>query len=580
MKFINLNVMSNNDLILLETIIDKTHQTQAPGMKVDEFFELFVAEQVLKDLDLSYEELEAGLVAGGNDGGIDGLFVFVNGELIHEDSDLSVFKKNVLIDVVVIQAKTSKSFEETPIDKLASATRDLFRLDLDLDSLASVYNDGLRAAVALMRRAWLLLVDRFPQLKFRYVYASKGDTSNLHPNVRRKSELLGHAVAELFKQAQFHFDFLGAAELFSLASRQAKTTYQLTLAENPISAAGDVGYVCLVKLRDYFAFLRDDQGRLHKTIFEANVRDYQGSTQVNAEIHASLAAKDKEDFWWLNNGVTIVATKATTAGKSLTFEDPQIVNGLQTSTEVFGYFSSANTQGDERSILVRIIVPSSSDPESRDRIIKATNSQTSIPEASLRATDSVHSNIEASLSPFGLYYDRRKNFYKNQGKPVEQIVSIALMAQAVMSIVLQRPDDARARPSSLLKKDGDYHAIFSNSFPLAMYRVCAQVVKRVDGYLRTRIDLDAKDRTNIRFFVAMLVVVRVTNHEVPTVQVVSELDIQLVDLHVIAKCVDEVLSFYWDLGGGDQLAKGPTLTQKIKDELKAQRKSIENLKLV
>jgi len=278
-----------------------------------------------------------------------------------------------------------------------------------------------------------------------------------------------------------------------------------------------------------------------------------------------------------NNGVTIVATKATLAGKSLTFEDPQIVNGLQTSTEVFSYFSSANAQGDERSILVRIIVPSSSDPESRDRIIKATNSQTSIPEASLRATDSVHSNIEASLSPFGFYYDRRKNYYKNQGKPVEQIVSIALMAQAVMSIVLQRPDDARARPSSLLKKDDDYRAIFSNSFPLAMYRVCAQVVKRVDSYLRTRIDLNMKDRTNIRFYVAMLVVVRVTNREVPTVPVVSALDIELVDFNAIEKCVGEVLGLYWNLGGGDQLAKGPALTQKIKDELKAQSKALENL---
>ena len=87
--------MNNNDLILLDTILAKSQQSQAPGKKLEEFFELFVAEQVLKDMDLSYEELEAGLVAGGNDGGIDGLYVFVNGELVQEDTDLSVFKKNV-----------------------------------------------------------------------------------------------------------------------------------------------------------------------------------------------------------------------------------------------------------------------------------------------------------------------------------------------------------------------------------------------------------------------------------------------------------------------------------------------------
>lgn len=559
--------MSNNDLILLETILQRSHKAQAPAKKPEEFFELFAAEQVLKDLDLSYEELESGLVAGGNDGGIDGLYVFVNGELIQEDTDLSVFKKNVVIDVVIIQAKTSKSFEETPIDKLAVATRELFRLDCDLDKLATVYNEGLRVAVGVMRKTWVFLADRFPLLQFRYVYASKGDVSSLHANVRRKAGLLEQDVKALFQQAEFRFDFAGAAELFALARRQPKTTYQLTLAENPISAAGDVGYVCLVKLRDYVAFLRDDAGALHKSLFEANVRDYQGSTQVNAGIHSSLLAKDREDFWWLNNGVTIVATKATLAGKSLTFEDPQIVNGLQTSTEVFSYFENSNTSADERSILVRIIVPRSGDPESRDRIIKATNSQTSIPEASLRATDSVHSNIEASLTPFGLFYDRRKNFYKNQGKPVEQIVSIALMAQAVMSIVLQRPDDARARPSSLLKKDDDYKAIFSNTHPLSMYRVCAQVVKRVDDHLRAMVDLDPKDRTNIRFFVAMHSAAIVASNNSPTAVLISTLNIDQFSDSELEKSVKVVLSVYRNLGGTDQVAKGPQLRNQVMAEL-------------
>lgn len=561
--------MSNNDLILLDTILERSHKAQAPAKKPEEFFELFAAEQVLKDLDLSYEELESGLVAGGNDGGIDGLYVFVNGELVQEDTDLSVFKKNVVIDVVIIQAKTSKSFEETPIDKLASATRDLFRLDSDLDKLAAVYNDGLRAAVSVMRKAWIFLVDRFPLLQFRYVYASKGDVSKLHPNVRRKSELLEAEVKGLFQQAQYRFEFAGAAELFALARRQPKTTYQLTIAESPISAAGDVGYVCLVKLRDYVAFLRDESGALHKAIFEANVRDYQGSTQVNTGIQQSLIAKDKEDFWWLNNGVTIVSTKATLAGKSLTLEDPQIVNGLQTSTEVFSYFGSANTQGDERSILVRIIVPKAGDPESRDRIIKATNSQTSIPEASLRATDSVHSNIEASLTPFGLFYDRRKNFYKNQGKPAEQIVSIPLMAQSVMSIMLQRPDDARARPSSLLKKDDDYRAIFSNDFPLAMYRICAQTVKRVDEFLRAAVGFDVKDRTNIRFFVAMHAAACAAATNNPGPQQIASLNLDLIDPDVLYGSAVAVMEIYEELGGGDQVAKGPLLREKLKFDLQA-----------
>ena len=169
-------------------------------------------------------------------------------------------------------------------------------------------------------------------------------------------------------------------------------------------------------------------GQLRRNLFESNVRDYQGSTAVNGEISQSLRVNAGEDFWWLNNGITIIAAKATQSGKTLTFEDPQIVNGLQTSTEIFQYFSEADTESDERNVLVRIIVPTKA--ESRDRVIKATNSQTSIPPASLRATDKIHRDIEEYLRPFGLYYDRRKNYHKNEGRPLEKIVSIPLMAQS------------------------------------------------------------------------------------------------------------------------------------------------------
>ena len=57
-------------------------------------------------------------------------------------------------------------------------------------------------------------------------------------------------------------------------------------------------------------------------------------------------------------------------------------------------------------MLLRVIVPENE--ETRDKIIRATNSQTPIPKSSLRATDNVHRNIEDYFKPRGLYYDRRK----------------------------------------------------------------------------------------------------------------------------------------------------------------------------
>jgi hypothetical protein len=429
--------------------------------------------------------------------------------------------------------------------------------------MKAVFNDGVRSSVANFRRIHAGLASKFPALRFRYIYASKG--ADPHPNVRRKAEILGEKLKGLFSHADFSFEFLGAAELLTQARREPPAAHNLTLAENPISSTGDVGYVALIKLRDFDAFIRDGAGKLRRNLFEANVRDYQGSTAVNDEISDSLKAKGGEDFWWLNNGVTIVAAKATVSAKTLTLEDPQIVNGLQTSNEIYRYFSDANTEGDERNLLVRVIVPTK--PESRDRVIKATNSQTSIPPASLRATDKIHRDIEEHLRPYGLFYDRRKNLHKNDGRPLDQIVGIPLMAQAVMSILLQRPDDARARPSSLLKKDEDYSRVFSTSIPIGVYRVCATIVRKIDALMRADATLDARERNNVIFYVAMRVAAIASGKKKPMAADVTAIDPASVDEDAIRTSLAAVKELYDGMGGGDQVAKGSQLVEALKAEI-------------
>lgn len=557
--------MNTNDKIILEQIIDQQHNERASATPKQEFFEIFVAEQVLKDFDLGYDEIESGIVDGGQDGGIDSIYVLVNGELALEDFDVSPLKKGVVIETVLIQAKLSDGFGESAVEKLAAATEDLFNLSKDLDTMKSVFNDGVRASVGNFRRIHADLASKFPTLRFRYVYATKG--ADVHPNVQRKAEILGEKLQGLFSHAEFSFEFLGASKLLALARREPPAAHSLILAENPISSAGDVGYVALVKLRDFDAFIRDEAGRLRRNLFEANVRDYQGSTAVNEEISASLRTKGGEDFWWLNNGVTIVAAKATVSAKTLTLEDPQIVNGLQTSNEIYRYFKDANTTGDDRNLLVRVIVPTK--PESRDRVIKATNSQTSIPPASLRATDKIHRDIEEHLRPYSLFYDRRKNSHKNEGRALDQIVSIPLMAQAVMSILLQRPDDARARPSSLLKKDEDYAKVFSTDIPVGVYRVCAIIVKNVSAVLRANTELDARVRNNVLFYVAMYVAAISIGKRAPTASDIASLDPASIGDEAILKSLAAVRTLFDNLGGDDQVAKGSQLVQKIKAELES-----------
>lgn len=255
---------------------------------------------------------------------------------------------------------------------------------------------------------------------------------------------------------------------------------------------------------DYYNFVIDENKNLRKYIFESNVRDYQGNVEVNKDIQNTLLSNDDLDFWWLNNGITILASKASIVGKTITLDDVQVVNGLQTTTIIYNYLKSkaAEEKDSKRTILIRIIVIN--DPGMQDRIIKATNFQTAIPIASLRATDSIHRDIEDYFSIHSWYYDRRKNYYKNLGKPIDKIISIPFLSQAVMAIILRRPDNARAKPSSLLKRDTDYVRVFDESINPQIYLFCAKTIKQVESYLRHS-SLEAA--RIMKYHVAMILVI-------------------------------------------------------------------------
>jgi len=64
----------SNDRIILDQVLEQKREAVAPNSTQSFFFEIFTAEQILKDYDLSYDEIESGNIVGGGDGGIDSFF--------------------------------------------------------------------------------------------------------------------------------------------------------------------------------------------------------------------------------------------------------------------------------------------------------------------------------------------------------------------------------------------------------------------------------------------------------------------------------------------------------------------------
>jgi hypothetical protein len=564
--------MSDNDRIVLNTVLEQNRKELAPDQSINEYFEIFAAEQVLKQYDLSYEEIIEGRVGAGGDGGIDSIHLFVNGSLIQEDTETGTdnFGKKLIIELHIVQAKLENGFNETTIQKFDSSFKDLFDLSKDIDDLGKVYNSSLIGVIEKFREIFTNNAHKLPELYINSSYVSIGD--EVHPNVKRLVGTLKTTVIGLFSSAIFNFQLL-AADLLSIMRKTPVTVYNLKLAENPISS-GDNSFVCLVNLIEYYTFICDSERHLKRHLFEANVRDYQGSVQVNQGIQETLEVPKNNDFWWLNNGITMIASRASLSGKTITIENPMIVNGMQTSYEIYKHYSKHENPIDNRNLLVRVIGIAETPEEfdTRNKVIKATNSQTAIQVASLRATDDIQLDIEAYLKSQGYYYDRRKNYYKNERKPYKKIISITYLAQSIIGIVLRRPNDARARPSTLLRDQAEYSTIFNPEYPVVLYLKCIQIVKHIEEYLKSRIPgINSTDVANYKFHLAMFAALLSSNKPQASAAEVATIDITNISSELLDVCYNEVKKIY------ESSRLGTYYASKSKDVVKKLNKRLEDL---
>lgn len=298
------------------------------------------------------------------------------------------------------------------------------------------------------------------------------------------------------------FHCISSEEL--LEAYRSKVNHRLTLRflNSPLFDKFNegLGYVGFVKLADYQKFLSDQNGKIIDEVFENNIRHFQGDVDVNKEIRESVKNKGKENFWWLNNGITIIAENPLQHGNDITIENVQIVNGLQSS---FSIFNCEVENDDNRSVLIKLII--SQDKEVIDHIIKSTNSQNPVSAALLRATDPLQRNIETFFLNNNFFYDRRKNYYKNQGKPTSKIFNIQNLAQSIYSILFLEPHTARSTPTSLLKSDAIYKRIFNDQTDLNTY-LKVGIIRRQANHLWSDLDdLDLKNKlTNFKFHLSSI----------------------------------------------------------------------------
>ena len=225
--------------------------------------------------------------------------------------------------------------------------------------------------------------------------------------------------------------------------------------------------VALCEAKQLINILKNEDGMIRANIFDANVRAYQGNTDVNNEIINTLQ-KCPENFVLYNNGITIVCSKLERKRKKLKIETPQVVNGCQTCNLLF----KAYKKGIDLS-KVKVIVKTieTTDEIVTQGIVRGTNRQNIVYEEAFETIRQFHKDLEDFFNIMEvpgfkkIYYERRsKQYYFNsQIKPYQKI-SFRMLIQSMVAMYMNKVEISHRHESKLITEYKDKLFVDGHSF--------------------------------------------------------------------------------------------------------------------
>lgn len=499
---------------ITQSMIDSFKSNQS--LNIDDSSELFeyfvnycVVNNVYGSNDFDLEEITTGKATQG----IDGIAIIVNQKFVNtiEDIDTLIeYNKSISVKFVLIQAKTSSSFDNTEIGNLLTYSKLYFGDDTSMFHTAEMQH--------------------FIELK-EYIF-SKGDKLKKNPELFLYYVTLGTWTGDENLQATINVgkESLRGTNLFSNISFEAcgsekiqdlyrktkeklKSTFKFEKRITMYSINDDeVGYSGVLPFKEFKKLIIDENGAT-KAVFEDNIRVYLGpNPDVNKNITETIKTRNVNAFSMLNNGITVVTSSIIISGDIATIEDYQIVNGCQTSNVLIENMDSVEGI-DELIIPIRIIA--TKDENLKNDITRATNSQTAIKKDQLEALSTFQKKLEEYYKTYrdedSLVYERRTGQYRDSNIPKNKIVTIAMQIKTVAAMFLDEPSGVSGQYGTVAKRVGN--KIFKTADKEIIYYVSSLALYKIENLFRTH-KIDKKYR-RARYHAMMLFRMLVSTEEMP-----------------------------------------------------------------
>lgn len=461
--------------------------------------------------------------------GLDSAGVFVNGKFVGDPDDLSEtlneghFNR---VHVIFIQAKTATGYDQSMIARFINQVKTIAEAATEIET-TRFKGDLLK--IARLINAVIENIGRFetPQIPCSLYYVTTSSHNGTQQSLKdpqvidalKGLENLGifqtikppEEAEERLGTEIIDFKADGHKELWikyrmSTAPQevQFKWDRRQTIPANSDLESASIGVVTAQELLKILSV----DGELRSNIFDENVRLYQGhDNPVNQEIANTLNSDRRGQFPYLNNGVTLITGSMSTVSDLVTLVDYQVVNGGQTSHEVFHWASSLPEDEGPAALSttwVPLKVIQSPDRSTLRDVTLATNNQTQVTDFEKRSNSPKSSEVEEYFSqsgPGGLRYKRQSGVSKMDTVQAK-VTETAELTRSVAAAAFGQSSIATRSKKEVEAKFGDY--IWDDGHPEGMYYYAAFLSYRIDAFFNRNRNNEFSRVSIARFHIAML----------------------------------------------------------------------------
>lgn len=441
--------------------------------------------------DRDFEEIENGIVDSSyrqenHDYGIDAIYLSANRSFITSIDQLEDYNEDTRFTFHIFQFKKGRGVDQGELLKFKEGINTIF-VNENVDEQK---NSFLYAYLTDLNDIKHELYESFSseQIKIKCYICFGGSKKNIEENDLLMTQV--NAVGSVLDQGGYSNNL---TEIFD-AQRLIDLDKKGEEIIGTISYEKTFKYITETdskhKLNGHISIVKGDQianlvKQYQTSLFEANIRDYYKRSDLNSKILSTSADQNESKlFWSFNNGLTITCRKVEELpGDKFRLHGIQVVNGCQTSNSLYqaaynierkaaldtkkdnGEDLSKREQNEYDKIKDKLLQPDvtvltkiieTNDPDLIYRITETTNSQTPIKTFSLKANDTIQHLIEEYLKQHDIYYERRINFWKNQGK--RNTVSIQHLYQVFESQIRFKPCQVKTRPKTMF--NNNYEDVF------------------------------------------------------------------------------------------------------------------------